>query len=434
MALPRTLHTVAMMGDGTMRVFDDTSTVTTPVHNAQLASGAPYYHMVAAFEKVFATDGDLVVYYDPETAEVSELKSNTYGTAKFRPAILEVWRDRLVGMRFDDAPAGWLMSAVGDPFNHDLFPPVAVITQAVAGSSPEGAGLVPGAVTGFAPVSDDWAVIGTDNSILQLSGDPMQGGQHDLVSGEIGMAFGRAWVKDDNETLYFVSTDGSIYRMDRGSRPVSMTDTRIHSRTRSVDFTKDFVRLAWDQESLSFYVSIFPYQSADPAPSKTELFVYSRRDQAWLQDEYNVGLRSIASVNGDLPTDRRILFGGTDGYVRKIDPAAFSDDGAAIYSRCLVGPLVPEATANEWLLSRLMAVMATELGAVQYEVFSGETADEMKLVASGTFEPGRSMPHWIRRRGPTLWVRFSSAAPNLSWACESLQAELFAGGPARQLA
>ena len=261
----------------------------------------------------------------------------------------------------------------------------------------------------------------------------MQGGQHDLVSAEIGMAFGRAWCKDDRETLYFMSTDGGIYSMRRGERPVSLTEARIHSLTRDIDFSVDYVTMAWDQESLGFHVFIVPFQDGSSV-SSTESFFYSRRDDAWLMDEYDIGIRCVAVAKGDRADERIVMLGCDDGYIRQHDSDAKDDDGPPIFSSVLVGPLVPEATANEWVLDRLIGVMAIEQGPVQYEVYRGFTADQRELVASGFFKPGRNVPHFVRTSGASIWIRLFSGSTSASWACESLQAELYEGGPVRMLA
>ena len=103
------------------------------------------------------------------------------------------------------------MSAIEDPGDWNVAPSVPTVKQAVSGLSSR-AGRVPDIINCIVPYSDDLLLFGGDKSIWRMTGDPMSGGQLDLVTEQTGMGWGRPYTKDPNGILYFYGSRGSVYR------------------------------------------------------------------------------------------------------------------------------------------------------------------------------------------------------------------------------
>src|SRR6202020_709199 len=97
-----------------------------------------------------------------------------------------------------------------------------VATAAVAGNNST-VGVVGDVVTALIPYSDDLLIFGGDHTIYIMTGDPAAGGQIDLVSDAIGMAFGIPWCKDPYGTVYFFSNRTGIYTLVPGQAPVRIS-------------------------------------------------------------------------------------------------------------------------------------------------------------------------------------------------------------------
>ena len=99
-----------------------------------------------------------------------------------------IWKDRLCVVGEDGT---WAMSAVGQWYNFDFFPPKVSPDDAVAGSMlvPTRADAdesIPSVVTvsNICVVDDDHLLlIGSDGSIALMTGDPMKGGRLELLRG-----------------------------------------------------------------------------------------------------------------------------------------------------------------------------------------------------------------------------------------------------------
>src|SRR5581483_8833081 len=132
------------------------------------------------------------------------------------PRLLCAWRNRMVLSGLPADPQDYFMSAAGDATDYDYNPAPSVETQAVAGNLTP-AGLVPDTVTALVPYSDDVLIFGCDSHVYQMTGDPMAGGRIDLVSDGTGMAWGNAWCKAPDGTVYFMGSRGRVYQMAPGS-------------------------------------------------------------------------------------------------------------------------------------------------------------------------------------------------------------------------
>lgn len=383
-------------------------------------------------QKLWFADGINACVFVPATQTVESWKavkgSYPVDSDGNLPRLICTWRGRTVlsGLLLD--PQNWFMSAVDDPTDFDYAPLSPSATQAVAGNNAP-LGLIGDVVTGLIPYSDDVLVFGGDHTIYMMRGDPMAGGQIDLVSDAIGMAWGQAWCKDPYGTIYFFSNRCGIYTLVPTQQPVRISQA-IEQSLKTIDTGANSIRLIWDDRYQGCHVFVTPLE----APAATTHFFYEQRTGAWWYDQFankNHNPTCCVTYDGNLPTDRVSLIGGWDGYVYAIDPNATDDAGTPIQSDVLIGPIVTQ-NMDDILLKDLQAVLGETSGNVDYQVListSAEKASTSTAVATGTWKPGRNVLNFVRRAGHAIYVRIKASAP---WAMEVVRARLAGQGKVRQ--
>lgn len=378
-------------------------------------------------QKLWFADGTTWAYYDPSknsvlswTASAGSLPGSNLSPVSY-PRLICTWRGRTVVSGLIGDPQNWFMSAVGDPTSWNTAPFPYVSTAAVFGNNSP-LGLIGDVVTSLVPWSDDVLIFGGDHTLYMLQGDPLAGGQLNLLSNTIGMCFGLPWCTGPDLTLYFVSNKLGVYMMapGAGSLPQRMSQP-IEQLLASVNTGSNLVRLAWDDQYQGFHLYVSPTAAA---AASTHLF-WEQRSGAWWTDVFpnNYNPLCCVTVDGNLPADRHTLIGAWDGYVRAQDPTALTDDGTAISSSVILGPLLTK-DFDDMLLKDLQALLGEESGDVSYAVYVGRTAEQAlstEPVATGTWGPGRSFDTPIRRSGHAVYVELT--ATNY-WAMEAIRARV----------
>src|SRR5690606_10169944 len=139
-----------------------------------------------------------------------------------------------------------------------------------------------------------------------------------------------------------------------------------------VDVGANRIRLAWNDRERGVHVFITPY-----AGGQTDHFYWCARTRSWWRDRLPNAMNpmSVIVADGDAPGDRVLLLGGSDGDVRKWDPEAATDDGTAIDSYVVLGPMMPAGPDRETGYHDWRAVLASGSGSVGYEVFVGDNPE-----------------------------------------------------------
>lgn len=381
---------------------------------------------------VFYTNGLDYYYYDAFADEVKEFVP-TSGTVGDRFRLFASWRGRLVGARTAENPQYWAMSAVGEPFNWQFNPAIVTVTQAIDGVNAE-AGEVPDIVNGFIPYSDDVAIWGGDRSLWRMSGDPMAGGQFDSITKSIGMAFGRAWAVDDDGTIYFYATNGAFYRMRPGDvLPVRMSSNTIENRLNDIDQGDYFVRMEYDVKRQGLWIVQCPFGQSESTAPKSWFWDKRNGDvnSGWWQDQFvneDHTITALGVIDGDAASDRRVVFGSQDSYVRYWDDTVDTDDSSALVSRVVFGPLAPD-DGREYRLKQPQVVLAADQGGAVLELY-GDT-DPSFLAApmvSAQLDPGRNDVKHMAARGAHVYAGLRSKE---AWEFESMNLKGHRAGKAK---
>lgn len=382
-------------------------------------------------QRLWFADGVNYVYYDPSVDTVFRwLPSVGVLPVDFRgntPRLICTWRGRLVvaGLLYDSH--NWFMSAVGDPTNWDYAPFEQSATQAVAGNNSP-MGLVGDVINTLIPYTDDVLIFGGDHTLYLCSGDPVAGGQIDLVSSSIGTAFGIPWCQDHYGNIYFVSNRMGIYTFVPGQQPVRISQ-QIEQLLQAINTGETTIRLMWNDRFQGLHVFMSPTR----APAETTHFFWEQRTGAWWQDQFtdtDMDPLTCCVFDGNEPDDRVALIGSWDGYVRSFSSPAEDDDGVPIESEVLIGPLTSK-NMDDILLKDVQAILGKDSGEVTYKILVGATAElalDSDPVATGTWKAGRNLLNLVRRSGHAVYIQLSSTN---AWAMEVIRARLVGKGKVR---
>lgn len=417
---------VANAGDTTWTTPTNNSATTPALNDSGIMQSAPNN------QKLYIVDGTHFRYYVPLTNSV-ETWTATAGTLPVddqnnAPRLICTWRGRTVVSGLLRDPQNWFMSRVSDPHDFDYSPVSTAADDAVAGNNSP-LGLIGDVITGLCPYNDDLLIFFGDHTIYLMRGDPLAGGQVDLVSDTIGAAWGKAFCKDPYGNVYFLSNKCGLYRMVPGEQPVRVSQA-IEQLLHEIDTGESVISMVWNDQFQG--VHIFVTDAAEPAPA-THYF-FETRTGGWWTDSFTSDDHNpvcCVAYDGNLASDRKILIGSWDGYVRELDPEATDDDGYDIASDVLIGP-ISTPTGDEMMLHDLQGVMAESSGDVTWAVLVGATAEEAlasEPVVDGTWEGGRNFTDAVRYAGHSVYIRLSSTVP---WAMEFIRARITDQGSVRR--
>jgi hypothetical protein len=290
-------------------------------------------------------------------------------------------------------------------------------------------GRTPDIVNAFIAVTDDVAFIGGDSSIHRMTGDPAAGGSVDLVTDQVGIAYGASWTKDPFGRLFFFSSRGGVYVLSPDGSYDRVSTDRIERRLQAVDLREYHIRMAWDYRREGLVVWPVPVTIGGVAHAG---WFFEAKTASWWEDDWgstDLQPSCVTIFDGDDPDDRRLLFGCEDGYIRYVDEDAANDDGVAIDSRVRVGPLVPPGLGLEFRASRPQIVLASDQDGLDLELLSSTTADVPGTWwAKKRVGAGRSafMPEVTR--GAIFSARLRNNVLGERWSLEDMTIEIALGG------
>lgn len=383
----RTITRVAVAG-GTVKTFDTSSWTTPTGGSSALSANAPVIFSSEMFGDLFFADGINTQYYRGSDGTVrdwsSDLSAGTFPVSSGGryPRLIVSWAGRIVMAGLEDDPHNWFMFKQGDPFDIDYSPSNPSVQDAVAGNNAPLAGKSPDVITSLVPVSNDVLGFGCDHSIYVLSGNPLDGGVIDLVTDDTGMAWGRPWTKDERGMIYFVGMRGGFYRWSGRGVPERISDKRGDHLFMNLDMDKTVVRCVYDDEQRGIWITMTDISGS----GATDINVfYDLRTEAFCPDQFDNGDHQPVAVHAfdaDDPDDRAVLFGGEDGFVRKVDKDAIDDDGTAIDSWVFLGPIEAEGGTRPFVLQQIQSTIGVASHNIDADLWMAESHEQI-------FKPGR---------------------------------------------
>jgi len=428
--------TLVAISNGDLRIVDAGGTGwTAPTNSTGAFNANGIVFSAVNNQKMYFADGSHYLFYDPKlnavlpwVATAGTLPVDSDGNT---PRLICTWRGRTVLSGLLKDGQNWFMSKVSDPTNFDYSPVSPSAIDAVAGNNSQ-LGLVGDTITGLIPYTDDVLFMGGDHTLWVIRGDPLSGGQIDRVSDAIGMAWGEAWCKDPYGAVYFVSNLCGIYMMNpqTGLTVPQRISQQIEQLLAKVNTGANTIRLIWDDRLQGLHVFVTP--TAGVATAR-HLF-WEWRVGAWWTDEFANPYHNplcCATFDGNTSQDRVALIGSWDGYVRFLNPDAVDDDGTAIASSVVIGPILTKEQ-DEVILKDMQAIIGTGSGDITYSVHLGSTAEAALAstpVATGIWQAGRNLTSGIRRSAHAIYVKLSASTP---WAMEQIRVRLAGTGKIRR--
>lgn len=426
---------VAETGEGRLRqrvAVVDRNIVVFGTDYQQVTSGgsqvtdanARYWHSQALGRWVFTTDGVRSWQTDIRTRETKLFTASTAGEVPVAAPIFEAYRARLVALAGSRA----YYSATGDPFNWDYAPEVVSPSQAWNSGLPPSFD-VDDVLNGFAPITDDFAIVFGDHSIWRLTGDPGPGGNgvYDVLTRSMGGAFGRAWCVGPAGELYFWTNEGELAVVRGGQQIEVLSGARMREVFRAVDLSKNFIRMAWNYRADRLDIFACPYGGETGAG---RWYSWERETNALWEHEFTGRVVTDAiTVDADKPADASVVLGFGDGRVRKLDAAATQDVDVPIYSSCRFGPLTWDDARLDMMLTELQVALDARGDGCVVEVYSSATARDFgKARRRFTIAPGVSGAKLPRVRGNYVWLVLRGVG---GWGFEFMLAVIEAGGQRR---
>lgn len=422
---PRTYEVIAVNdGDIKKKVGAAWSTITGG--SGALASGSRLVNSTTLFGKTYFVDGGAgYKVYDPTRGTSGEVIDWEATDGEIPPycRFIQNYRGRIVLWGDPNDGWNWHMAAKDRPTDFNFAPPGRSPDQAISGNTPDLTGRIPGIINLFAPLSDDTAIIGTQEQILVLRGDPMRDGQIDQVSKKYGTAIGNAWTQDPEGMLYVFLNYGGVMMVDpyrRSTRRLSVD--RIEKRLQDIDFSTHYVEMDWNWYDEALHVLVMPFaQSGSAIP---EHYVWERKVDAWHPVEYGLqGLQptAVMVLDGDADDDRLLAYGCEDGYVRFVDPTALDDDGTAIDSWFVVGPIVPENPKSDfqYRFQSWEITLANDQQGARLGLFAANEPEELGPFTEYALMPGLNPRLMEKIRGIYAYARIGNSQANERWAYET---------------
>lgn len=342
--------------------------------------------------------------------------------------IMCLYNGRIV-MNSMNSPHQWFCTRQGYPTDLDISL-AGDDAQAAQNDQTTQAGLVGDAITAFIPFKDIYLGFGCANSIWVLVGDPSSGIIRNVTE-ETGVFGPKSWCRDNEGNIYTVGTDG-FYKIPAGTMVgnglidnISLRLTPGLFESLGLNRRTDRVVLGFDKKKSEVHISI-SMQDGTWACN----FIYNTLADAIYPDEYNLDHipASYLYLNSYKDSERDLIFGCYDGYIRKFDEDTKNDDGETINSHYLAGPIfIGDMIRASARIKDIVVTLSEDTDQLKWKLYSADSAEKIKQniendvdpTYSGTFSSGGrqfSIRHKVK--GEFLAILFYNDTLNKSWGVE----------------
>lgn len=268
--------------------------------------------------------------------------------------------------------------------------------------------------TAMIPHKDTHLLVGTENSLWVVSGDPAADGTLRRISENVGILSKKAWCKIE-DTVCFLSNDG-VYRVQTdGSGLTAMSDKAVPAELLNVNPSTTTITMGYEHDRMAVHVFLRTSGGSD------NHWVYELESEAWWP------VRFADDDHSPLATcqhDGQLLLAGSDGYVRYV--GGNDDDGTSIASHVAIGPVRIGQSNHFGRILNLHGIVAAGSGSVTWRLVTGNTAEEaadnVKL-AIEAFQAGNSYASYVHSSGTWTAGRAVMSYPRARavWMCLWLQ-------------
>lgn len=428
-------------GDAT--AFDTDNTVTS--NNATATMDASFTPTAVAGG---VPVGDAPLWYDwtvyPDI-ELSAAKwgqdagaTKSFGTMPNKAYLIATYKGRVVISGNPEDPNQWYMSRQGNPWDFAYISNDA--GSPVSGEDAD-AGKCGNVIRALISHKDDYMIFGSASDIWFLAGDPASGGSLNELSLTSGVLAANAHAWDKNDNLYIMGTTGLLMIGSSFAPPVNLTELSYPNFIEGMNYDSSTDRILVGYDKLKHGIFISHTTLADGSSS---CWWYDLRSEGLFPETYpeECGPYSMFYYDSNGATDRGLLIGSRDGYIRVHDDSAKDDDiGAsdeAIASYVTWGPLVLGDGNREGMINDLSIETAggessgneADSDDVTYKVFVDRSADGCteKIIANasptitGTVSMGRPRGGLIRRKIKNIFagLRLGNSTASQTWGLERI--------------
>lgn len=338
--------------------------------------------------------------------------------------VVTVFNDRLVLAAQPLAPHAWFASRQGDPLDFDYSQPASDAQRAVQGTSTDQAqpgDPIRALVTGGDSVSE-YMVVGCDQSIWIVRGNPATDGAMRNLSRLVGIVDKKAWCFGPSGELLFMARDGLYMMPPGGGFPQSVSRERLPNELRNLDNTMHTTLLAYDVVDRGVHIWTTPthYRNQDH-------WWFDWRNKGFWPVRVGTGNHEPFSIHehvSEVAENSCVIMGCRDGYVRRFRDTQETDDGTTFSSYVSYGPI--RLGGNDYLvglITEMFCATDNDSGDVDWAIRVGNTADdaiEASALYTGEWNTsGLNLKARVRARGHSAVVRLSNGETR-SWAVERL--------------
>lgn len=366
--------------------------------------------------------------------------TTNYGEMPDKATLISEYNGRLVLAGNDNYAHEWWMSAGYNPW---MWLYVAGTPLGAVSSGSFDAGQMGDVITALIPYADDYFLFGCASSLRLLDGDPTFGGTVETLSDNEGVFGSQAWCKDAQSNLYYFSGDG-LYKATGGrDKPICLSEFKVADWSKQWDLNsaKARVTCSYDPHRKGVLTS---YTSLLNGSNKN--YWYDIRTTGFYPESYpdNCGIFSSFFYDSLDVSERELLFGCTDGYIRTFEDSSRSDidtddSTLAINAWVTLTPaqLNPKNADEEGILVTATFILGggasggffADSDGMTWELFVGTDAetvmekvkdDDTEFATGSLSATGRSNKIRPRARGHYATMRLSNTTDAQSFAINKI--------------
>ncbi len=372
-----------------------------------MSSGPASGFLVAGDQKVYAVASTGVTVLDPKTGSTASLSASA-GSLPASCTLGAVYRGRLFLAGYDNAIYA---SKAGD-FTNWSFGVDKSDTRRAKPFQLANANIIGGQCTALVPYEDAFMLAATARTLWVIKGSPGLQGKLQQVSPHVGIVSSHAWC-NTHSSVVFLAEDGVYQVQADGGKLSSIGRDHIPDELLDVDTSTTTVSMGYDHDARGVHIYLVT------SGTDVHWFLDLQTQTFWpmeLQAAHEP--KAVCRYGGDL------LLAGSDGYVRSVGGA--NDDGTAIESHVLVGPIRLGSSGGAGYLRELAGDIAAGSGAVNWRVILSDTAEGAAAdgkAAIEAFQAGSSYSSYVSYDGSWAagWNRPVFPRRQAVWACVWLQ-------------
>lgn len=278
-------------------------------------------------------------------------------------------------------PHQWFATRINYPL--DLLLAEDDVASAVNSQATGKAGIVGDQIVAIIPHKDNMAIFGCLNKMFVMRADPRKGGFFATLSDTTGIFSNTSHCWDDENNFYWLGNDGlyvSSYDAMIGtppSPPVNLTKEHIPKLITRLALNRgtDRVVMKYDKDRYGIQITVSQQDGQWHAAFWVDL-----RTGGVFPEEYTEGQipSSLFYFDAKIKSERGLLAGSYDGYIRKWDETEKSDDGdTAIESYVLIGPLVSAEIRSKIKLEELSVRTGIDTDRLKISIYAAVTAAQL---------------------------------------------------------